>query len=260
MKTSNVRHLARYSSPGTLPGPDHTVLERQLDALWGSNSELNTENSVRISNHLTYVSQLLSLRSTQHLNEARRNNRTHLLHFLGRYAERGIFPSGYEQNASGRLCHKDEAGRRCAIGHLIEKTSGPNLADRICGTHLDLMDGHTRLALEAWMDQNGITAEELALIQPGFRPGGNHRSAPGISAAFTGLQAASRRSREIQPRENAFAALVRHKSPSVPPAPVCFTTIFDLFKAQSGSNPLQVMLISNKWGEPALAMTFSRNL
>jgi hypothetical protein len=261
LKNPNVRQLARFSSPETLPGTNRILLERNLAALWGANSELDTENHARISNRLTYVQQLLNLRPTPHLNEAQISNRTHLLYLLGRYADRGVFPKDYEQHSGARLCFKDEDGRRCAVGFLIEQTHGRDLADRICGTHIDLMDGHTRLALSGWMRVNGVNEEELALIQPGFQPKGDVATRSGISHRFSGLREASMRDRAITPREDGFAAIVSRESEQKSDSQLTFTTIFDLLHTPSAqADPVKVFVISNQWGEPALAMTFSRNL
>ena len=220
MKNPNIRQLARFSSPETLPGTDRVLLERNLAELWGANSELDTENSARISNRLTYVQQLLSMRPTPHLDETQRSNRTQLLYHLSRYADRGVFPTDYELHADARLCFKDEDGRRCAVGFLIEQTHGRDLANRICGTHIDLMDGHTRLALKGWMMVNGVSAEELALIQPGFQPQNDLFAASGISNRFTGLREASMRSREITPRADGFEAIISEPEKSIQSFPV----------------------------------------
>lgn len=256
--------LACFSTPTTLPGVDRTVLEGRLADLWVSPSEVNTESNSRISNRLAYVQQVLNLRPVHHLCESRCSNRTQLLQLLGLYAHLGTFPKDYDENAAGRLCFRDEEGRRCAVGFLIERTRGRKFADRICGPDFDSLDVETRKLFDEWLHTFGCTAEELAMIQPGFFPQENPPAETGLSKAFSGLYQASLRRQNDFPDEklpginSADEGLAAHQTSSENRDELAFSNMFDLLKSDDDARPMRVYLVSREYGEPVVAVTFSR--
>lgn len=256
--------LACFSAPTTLPGVDRIVLEGKLADLWGSPSEINTEFNSRISHRLAYVQQVLSLRPVHQLSESRRSNRTQLLQLLGLYAHLGTFPKDYDENAAGRLCFRDEEGRRCAVGFLIERTRGRNLADRICGPDFESLDAETRQLFDEWMHEFGCTAEELAMIQPGLFPQENPPAGTGLSEAFSGLYQASLRRQSDFPDESLLAPATAdeefstQQSTTQDKADLTFSNMFDLLKSDEDPRPMRVYLVSREYGEPVVAVTFSR--
>jgi hypothetical protein len=259
--------LACFSTPTTLPGVDRTVLEGRLADFWVSPSEINTESNSRISNRLAYVQQVLNLRPVYHLCESRRSNRTQLLQLLGLYAHLGTFPKDYDEYAAGRLCFRDEEGRRCAVGFLIERTRGRTFADRICGPDFESLDVETRKLFDEWLGAYGCTTEELAMIQPGFFPQDNPPVGTGLSKAFSGLYQASLRRQSDFPDQDqpgfsnsdeGSATHQNHQKIWETKEQLAFSSMFDLLKSDEDARPMRVYLVSREYGEPVVAVTFSR--
>src|SRR6185436_10450561 len=87
------------------------------------------------------------------------------------YAARGVFPRN--RHFPGALVPSfvdDLTGTRCGMGYLIEEAEGSALVARIAATNnnatiRDLKDDPELLA---WLDQNGLTLDEAARIQPKY--------------------------------------------------------------------------------------------
>jgi hypothetical protein len=151
------------------------------------------------------------------------------------------------------------------VGFLIERTRGRTFADRICGPDFEQLDTETRQLFSDWLYNYGFSAEELAMIQPGFFPQQNPPAGDGLSKAFAGLYQASLRRKSEYPKEslqipdsgeemNPIATTRAQGSEG----PLVFSNLFDLLQSSGGTaKPIRIYLVSRQYGEPVFAVTFS---
>ncbi len=122
----------------------------------------------RIQAHLFNAEQYLRSQSTEGLNKELLAKRLHLLDVLHSYAEAGVFPQNYDFNY--RIPYFIDAhNTACAVGYLIIADGHKALAEKIQHTNnyqylLDMQYPE----LTAWVTNSSFTAQELALIQPGY--------------------------------------------------------------------------------------------
>lgn len=122
----------------------------------------------RIQAHLFHTEQYLRSQSTEGLNKELLAKRLHLLDVLHGYAEAAVFPQNYDFNY--RIPYFIDAhNTACAVGYLIIADGHKALAEKIQHTNnyqylLDMQYPE----LNAWVANSGFTAQELALIQPGY--------------------------------------------------------------------------------------------
>jgi hypothetical protein len=66
----------------------------------------------------------------------------------------------------------DEHGTHCAVGYLMARTGAGDLARRIAGTAnlARVADLAADPGFGDWLDRNGLTAVEAAMIQPAYDP------------------------------------------------------------------------------------------
>ncbi len=130
-----------------------------------------TDPDLRVRTHLEFVHALLSRRNTSHLpadlREARRQN----LSWLQEYIDAGRFPRNYLYPDENRPCFIDRDERICAVGYLVERSAGRELAERINIEFQSEFLWRMRLpALERWSEDSGLSLLELSMIQPGYAP------------------------------------------------------------------------------------------
>lgn len=122
----------------------------------------------RIQAHLYQVEKLLRSKPTDGLTKAEKQKRLHLLEVLHGYADAAMFPKNYDFDH--RIPYFIDAhNTACAVGYLIIADGHQELADmiRAKGNYQYLLDMNYP-ELTAWVATSGFTAEELALIQPGY--------------------------------------------------------------------------------------------
>ncbi|MBW3554601.1 MAG: hypothetical protein KY466_13890 [Gemmatimonadetes bacterium] len=125
----------------------------------------------RITAHLLAVERQLRAADVSHLSPERRRARAAALDHLRDYREAGRFPHNHHGRAATPL-FRDAHGTLCAMAYLIERSGGGALVDRVAATE---NDAYVRELAEdpelvAWLDRNGMTAEEAALVQPAYGP------------------------------------------------------------------------------------------
>lgn len=101
--------------------------------------------------------------------EARRNRARHIEE-LERYRKRGRFPRNVRHPGRRLPIFVDDAGTRCAMGHLIEQAGGGDLVRGVARRH-NLARVHELAVIPsfmAWLMANGLTVDEAALIQPSY--------------------------------------------------------------------------------------------
>lgn len=124
----------------------------------------------RLDRHFARVLAELHARDTRRLSPVQRRARLGHLERLDAYRRRRVFPKN--RRFPGRMLPHfiDESGTRCAMGHLIEASGGRDLVMFIARER-----NLARIAelaaipeLVAWLEANGITAEEAGQIQPAY--------------------------------------------------------------------------------------------
>lgn len=126
---------------------------------------------LRLQTHLAFVEQQLRRHTPQAIPKALYAQRARNLDLLSAYWQAGVFPS---QNAyPGRRPHFiDAEGRLCAVGHLIAQTAGRGLAECVNARYRYAYLPEIQMPeLQAWVAASGLTARELAMIQPSYGVG-----------------------------------------------------------------------------------------
>jgi len=126
------------------------------------------EERIRSHAHLLAVRRMLGLRpATRPELEGRR---AELLDDLDAYIAAGTTPVN-ERLPWRTPVFIDDAGRVCAVGYLIERSAGRELAETIARGHRYEYLEEIAAAMpevRAWVASSGFTLDELASIQPGY--------------------------------------------------------------------------------------------
>jgi hypothetical protein len=152
------------------PGVNAVLGDLSWELAFGCTPTDAAPEVLRIQTHLAFVEALLRSVDTRHWPDALREKRAQQLDRLRDYREAGVFPRNTEF-AGRRPIFIDAEGRLCAVGYLIAQDAGLDLARAVdaeyhAGYVLD-MDAE---AVQAWIAQSGLTAEECAMIQPAYAP------------------------------------------------------------------------------------------
>ncbi|MBN8862917.1 MAG: hypothetical protein J0H92_06080 [Sphingobacteriales bacterium] len=145
--------------------------DKSFESLYGCKPLSCLDETFRIQTHLNYVLTILEQKTTSHLSEVQQRNRIHILQLLKRYIHNAQFPVNAAYANERRPCFIDASGNICAVGYLLQETSGRAAAEEINKKHQYdyVMDMHEP-ALEKWAADNGLTLEECAMIQPTYGP------------------------------------------------------------------------------------------
>lgn len=158
---------------------------------FGRNPNESTNEILRLQTHLSYVEAMLSSKDVSHLSESQQRNRAAVMELLREYWMNGVFPTNYDYPGR-RPCFIDRDGNICAVGYLIEKTVGREVAEAINEDHqYDYLLDMDEEVIARWADTYGLTLEECAMIQPayGWQPVKTEAPIPtsyGISSGFAG--------------------------------------------------------------------------
>ncbi len=98
---------------------------------FGQKPNATTNEDLRIRTHLEYVENLFRQKDVSNLTAEQKENRIYLLDLLHEYWTDGIFPRNYDYANNRVPCFIDKNGRICAVGYLIEKTAGRQVAEKI---------------------------------------------------------------------------------------------------------------------------------
>jgi len=138
-------------------------------AAFGAVPNETTNEQLRIQTHLMYAEQLLRNVYPAELTSSQKENRSFILDVLHQYALAGRFPVNRDYPGERRPCFIDSDGNICAVGYLVEQTKGRELAEAINAKHqYDFLLDMNEPALNEWANENGLTIEECAMIQPGY--------------------------------------------------------------------------------------------
>jgi hypothetical protein len=143
--------------------------DRGFELKYGIKPDRHTDENLRIRTHLEYAEELLRKHDVSELPADLQANRKRLLDYLHEYRLAGIFPSNYGYPGQRTPCFIDKYSRICAVGYLVEKTSGRKTAEQINSKHQyeKIMDMEEPV-LDEWIEASGLTKLECAMIQPSY--------------------------------------------------------------------------------------------
>jgi hypothetical protein len=149
-----------------------------INGALGNQSQRGIETSPSptdcIRAHLNLVVSLLESDrfAPSRLTSAQKQNRNNCISLLRNYMEAGVFPYDFiydDPTTIRRPCFKDDSNNLCAVGHLIARTAGMDVVDKINNAfkfeYIRDMD-HAMLA--EWHVDQGLSLIELAMIQPTY--------------------------------------------------------------------------------------------
>lgn len=140
-------------------------------AIFGSLPDQYSDEQTRVKTHLMYAENKLRESTPEGLSEQQKKNREMVLNHLRDYWSNGVFPNNFDYPDERRPCFIDRNGAICAVGYLVEKTAGIDLARQINEKHqYDFLADMNEPALAAWAEEHGFTIEECAMIQPTYGP------------------------------------------------------------------------------------------
>jgi hypothetical protein len=158
---------APYDNRGFVDGANHHVGDAGFRAREGREPTAADEK-LRMHDHLVYMRDLLGSQPATRPELAAK--RAELLHYLDDYIAAGTTPHN-EALPWRTPVFIDDSGRICAVGYLIERSVGRDLAERIASAHRYeyLEDIAAAMPeLDSWVAASGLTLDELASIQPGY--------------------------------------------------------------------------------------------
>lgn len=160
------------------------------ESRFGHKPDATTDNNLRIRTHLQYVEDLLRNKDVSNLSAELQMKRKHLLNLLHDYRTNGVFPKNYDYANQRKPCFIDKDGAICAVGYLVEQTSGRAVANEINRNYkyAEILAMNS-ITVDNWIAASGLTREECAMIQPAYgsepAPNYNHITPVyGISSAI----------------------------------------------------------------------------
>lgn len=162
-------HALPPGSPGHLrDGANHRLGDDSFFARYGRPPTARDSEKLRMRTHLEYVHAYLSARPATKPELAA--TRARLLAFLAEYRDAGITPKNTQLPWRSPV-FIDDTGNICAVGYLIERSVGRELAETIAASHRhDFLEDIAADMPEVarWIESSGLTLTELASIQPGY--------------------------------------------------------------------------------------------
>lgn len=137
----------------------------------GAEPPPGADGDERVRIHLAFVHDLLSRRDISALPHELRQAREDHLARLREYIDAGVFPRNRAYLGENRPCFIDDDGRICAVGYLVERSAGRDVAERINAKFQYSFLGEMKLPeLDDWIARSGLSPIELAMIQPEYEP------------------------------------------------------------------------------------------
>jgi hypothetical protein len=131
-----------------------------------------SDETARVKAHLRAAHDYVSQHDVSGLSEDQRRRRAERLADLDEYIERAVFPENTEFADMRAPYFVDRSGTRCAVAHMVEASGRTDLVARLAGkaNNAYVPELARDAELVAWLDQNGLTAAEAAIIQPSYEP------------------------------------------------------------------------------------------
>lgn len=154
-------------------GPGQTVNallgDTSFEDKFGSRPTDATDEDLRISTHLEYVEKLLREADVSALSDRLKAKRRLMLDLLREYRTAGVFPRNYDHGDERKPCFIDRDGKICAVGYLIERTAGREIAEAINQKYqYEEILAMNDPVVDGWIAGSGLTKTECALIQPTY--------------------------------------------------------------------------------------------
>ena len=131
-------------------------------------SEIETQ---RLFDHFSNVLEILNQASMDHLTVVQRRKRKSLLNTLRTYRDTKLYPKNTDFPRKRVSYFQDNSGRLCAVGQLLFETGSIEIINSIVtinnNIRIENIDDQNHALLE-WLDNNGFTQSEAALIQPEY--------------------------------------------------------------------------------------------
>ena len=138
---------------------------------FGQQPTNETDENKRLQKHLNYVEKLLRRKDISSLTKNQKQNRHKMLDLLHEYWTAGVFPKNYDYPNQRIPCFIDKDGNICAVGYLIERTSGRQTAEKINSKFkYEYLLAMNDQKVDRWVQSSGLTKEECAMIQPTYGP------------------------------------------------------------------------------------------
>jgi len=128
-----------------------------------------SDEKLRIQTHLEYVEHVLRSKLSGEIPNQLAAQREKMIDLLHEYWTAGLFPRNYDHPDQRKPCFIDRDGTICAVGYLVEQTASLDLAKEINSLHQysEILEIDSP-ELEEWIDQSGLSLEEVAMIQPTY--------------------------------------------------------------------------------------------
>jgi hypothetical protein len=168
MAKASFAHLAALLVPTV-------VFTAVLAPRWGTSTD---DEIRRLRRHFATVEAELLARDVSQLTPAQRAARARHVETLRAYARSGVFPKNTDYPGRRTPYFIDRYGTRCAMAHLIEQSGHGDYVQRVSAkmnnAYISEIARDSALAgpLFEWLEENGLTVEEAARIQPAYCDGG----------------------------------------------------------------------------------------
>ena len=128
----------------------------------------------RLTAHFDSVTGILGATDVSRLTSLERGNRERALRHLVDYRDRGVFPHNHDFPGMPVPYFRDRHGVLCAMAYLIDRSGRGDIVDLVearmnNGWIAELAsDSVIGPVLVEWLEENGISAREAAMIQPAY--------------------------------------------------------------------------------------------
>ncbi len=128
----------------------------------------------RLTAHFDSVTGVLGATDISRLTSVERRNRERALGHLVDYRDRGVFPHNHHFPGTRVPYFRDRHGVLCAMAYLIDRSGRGDIVDLVearmnNGWIAELAnDSVIGPVLVEWLEENGISAREAAMIQPAY--------------------------------------------------------------------------------------------
>ena len=128
----------------------------------------------RLTAHFDSVTGILGATDVSRLTSLERGNRERALQHLVDYRDRGVFPHNHDFPGMPVPYFRDRHGVLCAMAYLIDRSGRGDIVDLVearmnNGWIAELAnDSVIGPVLVEWLEENGISAREAAMIQPAY--------------------------------------------------------------------------------------------
>jgi hypothetical protein len=121
--------------------------------------------------HLAYAEQTLRARDISGLTDEQRRRRAIHLDRLREYRLTERFPKNTDFPGLRVPYFRDAEGTLCAMAHLIQESGHAEFVDRVAteANNAKVAELASDPTLVAWLDAEGLSVEEAALVQPTYR-------------------------------------------------------------------------------------------